>query len=572
MRPIFLILFFALLLRLWGITYGFPLFLVNDEPAFVLGALKMIELKTLVPAWHTEEFRKVLYYPPFLSYFYLVALAPVLGVHYLLSGAPPLATYQDAFTLDPSFLWVAARILNASLGLGVIFLAYRITRNVAASERAALLAALFLAVSFYHIQLSQVVRHWMPATLLIYGAWFAALSFRTDQWRPYLTAGILAGLAVGVNTSSVIVFVPLLLYHFANNGTPFSKKAAAPRLWLAAGLAAVIAVLSALLYPYGFTRAEGGGSVGGDLLMRFGFIADKTFSGWLAFLADYAGLLIRYEPALLTASLLGAILLLRRNQLYVGSALLFSVLYLSLLYLFFNAIPRALIFILPALAVLAGFGLDRLMLALQNRLRPNSAAVLLLPAVLGLLFFAYPLIIDLRYDYLMSRPDTRLVAQNWIEKNIPAGAKILADSEHLRLTNTKDGIRELARLDPSGLRALDRVLLRYADAKYPSPAFTVLNLHFISPTVPERSIFPADYFRERGYQYLVVEYESVSQADLEPHTRDLVRGLRLIKRFEPFGSKRFEYSLDVSGEIASVRPLDLFTFERFGEIVAVYKF
>ena len=242
-----------------------------------------------------------------------------------------------------------------------------------------------------------------------------------------------------------------------------------------------------------------------------------------------------------------------------------------MLYLFFNEIPRALVFILPALAVLAGFGLDRLMLDLQNRLRANSAAVLLLPAVLGLLFFAYPLIIDLRYDYLMSRPDTRLVAQDWIKAHIPAGAKILADSEHLRLTNTKDGIGEIARLDPSGLRSQDRVLLRYPDADYPSPAFTVLNLHFISPTLPERSILPVDYFRERGYQYLVVEYKSVSQADLESHTRDLIQGLNLLKRFTPFAAAGFDRALDASGEIASVHPLALFRFERFGQMVDIYE-
>ena len=73
-KLIFWILLLALVLRLWGITYGFPLFLVNDETPHVYGALKMIELKTLIPAFHQEEFSKVLYYPPLLSYFFLVTL------------------------------------------------------------------------------------------------------------------------------------------------------------------------------------------------------------------------------------------------------------------------------------------------------------------------------------------------------------------------------------------------------------------------------------------------------------------------------------------------------------------
>ena len=123
-KPIVWVLLGAFVLRLFGIPYGFPLFLVNDEPAFVLGALKMMELKTLVPAWHSAEFQKVLYYPPFLAYFYLIALAPVLAVHYLASGLPSLAAYQDAFTMNPSFLWIAARVLNALMGVLLIYVVH----------------------------------------------------------------------------------------------------------------------------------------------------------------------------------------------------------------------------------------------------------------------------------------------------------------------------------------------------------------------------------------------------------------------------------------------------------------
>ena len=44
------ILLLALGVRLIGIDYGLPLALVHDEPPFIFGALKMLELKTLIPA------------------------------------------------------------------------------------------------------------------------------------------------------------------------------------------------------------------------------------------------------------------------------------------------------------------------------------------------------------------------------------------------------------------------------------------------------------------------------------------------------------------------------------------
>ncbi len=567
-KPIFWILLFALTLRLWGITYGFPFFLVNDEPALVLGALKMIELKTVVPAWHEEEFRKVLNYPPYTSYFYLVALAPVLAVHYLLAGLPTPEAYRDMVTLTPSFLWVAARILNALMGVAVIAITYAIAKRVTASERASLLAAMFLALSFYHIQLSQVVRHWMPALVLISAAWLAGLSFRSSGgFRPYLLAGLFAGLAMGVNTSSVVALLPLALFHVSSHGRSIGQSLSDRRLWAMIGLSLALALLSVALYPYALTRGEGAGTAGGDLAMRFQNLAAKSVGEWLWFLASYGRLLVRYETTLAPAALVGAWLLFRRARAFVAAMLLFALVYFTFLYLFFNAIPRALIFLLPPLAVFAGYGLDRLLAAGQRAIRSG----LVLYGLGFLVFFAYPLLVDLRYDYLMSRDDTRILVRHWIEAEIPSGTKILANLPYLRLTNTKDGIRELEALDPEALRAADRVLLRTDEGAYPSPAYHVLNLHFLAPATPTRLVGDAGYFRDRGFRYFIVEYEYANRVDLDPHSRDLLHGLRLVKRFSPFAQEDGSRSLDISGEIATVNPLELFRFSRFGQFVEIYE-
>lgn len=571
--PIALILICALALRLWGIWFGFPLFLVNDEPAFVLGALTMLQLKTLVPAWHIAAFQKVLGYPPVLAYFYLVVLSPVLAVNYMLSGFPLLGVYQDAFAINPSFLWIAARIVNVLLGIVLIAVVYRLAKRITASERASLFAALFLSVSFYHLQLSQVVRHWMPAALLVYAAWLAAISIREKGTRiSYVRAGVLAGVATAINTSAVIAFLPIFLAHFARPADMWTKKLRSSDLWLALAIAAAIVALSIALYPYGFTRAEGAGSVGGDVKMRFGFLASKSFSEWFSFLASYVKLALRYETTLILGALLGTAAMIRRSKLFLTTAALFGFFYFSLLYLFFNGIPRALLFILPALAIMAGLGVDRLMLRLQNSLRATVLNLFFIPAAIVFVFFAYPLAIDLRYDYLLTKPDTRLEARNWISEHIPAGTKILGDTSYLRLTNTKAGVRELERIDPSGLRAADRALARLPDAQYPSPAYDFLNLHFVSAAAPARSVTRATYFRALGYRYVVVEYRYRDQSDLDPHTRAVINGLSLVSRFMPFGdAARFSTSLDISGEIATVNPLQLFQFDRFGQFVDIYR-
>ncbi len=571
-QPILWILFLALMLRLWGITYGFPLFLVNDEPALVLGALKMMELKTLIPALHQDEFKKVLYYPPLPSYFYLVTLAPVIALKYALSGFPPLADFKDAIALDPTFIWVAARVLNALIGVGAVFVTYLLTKKATGSERASLLAALFLSLSFYHLQLSQVVRHWMPAALLIYLAWLKAADLKTsDSKKLYFLSGLFTGLGGGVNTSSAIAVLPGLIAHFSRKGQSLGKKIISLRLGLFLLTALAVALLFVALYPYGLTRGEGAGTVGGDFSMRLGFILNRSLSGWSAFILDYLKLLVRYETILLAASLIGAAALFRKNRTFVTTVFLFSVFYLTLLYLFFNAIPRALVFILPAMAVMAGYGADRLMLKAQSHLRPAWRNAFALYGAAFLIFFAYPLVVDLRYNLVLNRKDTRLVAKEWIEKNIPPGAKILADLQYLRLINTKEGISDLEKLDPSGLRSSDRALLRRDGKTYPSPAFYVLNLHFISPSKPERLTASPDYFKKLGFKYVIVEYEYADRSDLYPPTRRLVESLERVARFQPYFSDGFRRSLDISGEIATINPLGLFKLERFGQAVDVYK-
>ena len=77
------ILALAFLIRIAGVSYGLPLWLVDDEPPFVLAALKMLELKTLLPALHFADFKTVLYYPPYLAYLYLPFFAALAAVKFL---------------------------------------------------------------------------------------------------------------------------------------------------------------------------------------------------------------------------------------------------------------------------------------------------------------------------------------------------------------------------------------------------------------------------------------------------------------------------------------------------------
>lgn len=572
-KPIFWILFVALALRLWGITYGLPLFLVNDERANVYGALKMIELKTLVPAWHEAEFRTVLNYLPVPSYLYLIVLLPVLGMGFLLSSAPDLAAYQSALTLDPTVIFITARVLIALLGVVSIWATYRAARITFGSERAALLAAIFLALSFYHLQVSHVTRHWMPALAAITLAWLAAAKIgRGAGMRTYLWGGLAAGLGVGSNTASAVAVIPLALAHFFRQGGELIRRRIFDRRLLSAVAVFLAVALGAiLLYPYGLTQGEiPGGGPADTIAAKFGMLGRAAdFGSWAQFLGFFANLLLTYEPTLVIAAAAGAVFAWQAHRRWLLIAAIYALAYVAALHVFFNIIARGVLFLLPFMAAFAGYGTDRFLLRFERHVRPTRGALAALYGGVGLLLFAWPLAMAVRYDQLLARADTRLEATKWIYAETPPDARILADAPYLRLTNTKRGVRALEAVDPAGLRVQDRTLLALPDDAYPAPAREVLNLHFVGRQSPTQSILRAAW-RERGYRYLVIESSYEDLRDLRPEARALLNPEKRLARFAPFENPGFERALDLAGEIDTVPPWQFWTLDRFGLIVDVY--
>lgn len=569
-KPITWILFLALALRLWGITYGFPFFLVNDETPHVYGALKMIELETLIPAFHQEEFKKVLYYPPLTSYVFLPVLLPVIGAHWIFSGLPPLAEYKSALALDPSFIWIAARIFMALIGVLNVFVVYLFTRRVFQSERAGMFAALFLALSFYHIQLSHNVRHWLPASFLLTLVWFFSTPIfqGNASWRRYLGIGMLVGAAAGgVNTAAVIGLIPPFFASVFRNGVVGRKRIEGKKLGILFLSFALIALFFIVLHPYGFTRAEGAANPSADVSGRFVALAEKSFSGWIDFAAEYVGALWNFEAPLFLAGGAGVFLLFfQRRWFWGGTFLAYVFSFFTLLYLFDDFTARGIVFVTPILAVFAGYAVDAVFRNLKARIFSQVlffVFCLLFSAVL----FGWQFITDVRYDYLLSQKDTRLVARRWTVEHIPAGSRIVLDAQYLRLTNAKRGIEGMRAIDPASLRAADTALAALSNDRYPYPAYDIVNLNFVSKE--KRSALSTDnFFKENGFEFLIVEYNN---ADAIPEdTRRLIGGGQLIRRisqWKGFGASSF----DGSGKMGKFSVQKLFQVERFGFFVDIYK-
>lgn len=570
-KPIVWILVLALFLRLWGIAYGLPLLLVNDETPLVYGALKMIELKTLLPIFHQAEFSKVLYYPPLTSYILLLALLPVIGAHWLFSGMPSLALYKMALALDPGFIWFAARIFTAIVGVLDIAIIYLFARRIFQSERAGMFAALFLALSFYHIQLSHNVRHWLPAAFMLTLVWFFSMPLfeGSTSRKRYLGIGALVGAAAGgVNTATVIGLIPPFFAGFFRRGATGRDRFEIKKMAILFFSFATVALIFVALYPYGFTRAEGAANPEADVVGRFSLLYQKSLAGLVNFWGIYARALWNFETPLFLAGLFGlGFYLWRGRRFWALTMFTYAFSFFTLLYLFDDYTVRGIIFIIPLLAVFAGYASDAALQKFEELYAGRSRTIFFVFCVaFSVLFFGWQLVTDFRYDWLLAQDDTRLAAAKWVEDNIPAGSKIIMDSQSMRLTNTKKGIRELRAMDPSALRAADEALLSLPDNRYPAPAYDVVNLNFVSPET--RVKFSADLFHKQGFKYLVVEYGNSSRVAKD--TGRLASRAKLLQHFSQWESPHAQ-AFDGSGKLGRLSVSDLFRMRRFGFFVDIYE-
>lgn len=535
----------AVFVRFWGLDYGLPYFLVNDERPLVYGALKMGELKTLIPALHPAEFDIMNYRYNFLmSYVYLVFLVPFVSIQYLMGAFSSFGDLANHFILDPGPIWLLARAVNALIGAATVYLVYLIGRKMF-SQWVGLISASFLAFSFLHVQLSHFTRPWCPMTF------FAALCmllslyvFEKRKRKYYLWAGVAGGLAFGVSSGTFVIMAVFLLAHFLSGENKFADKLKDKNLWLALSVYAALALLFTLIHPRGLAALVLGGNV---------LAAEKSAVGYLQYFSVNLKTLFFYEPIVSVLSLAGLVLLWFKERRMCCFALSWPVFYISLLY-FINYIDfsedvlqvRFLILIFPWLALLAGFAAYHLTKNLKNPVKIMVVVLLL----------ACSFATTLRYDYLLAQGDTRMAAKEWVEKNIPAGAKIISNWSGVNPTPTKKAILDQKAMDENSLRITDEALLNLDDGDYPAPAYDILRSAYIDR---------AKLSIGQGYRYFLAAFWE--EDDLPREERSLMAEARLIKEFRQGSGEKAE---DINGDF--IRPVSfLFLIERPGPTIRIYE-
>lgn len=454
-----IIMLLATLLRFWTADFGLPHLFYIDETKIVKRA-KLIAGNIIHKRWNIDP--QFYQYPTFLTNLlaaeyvvYAIGYGIVTtktGRHRNMQEAIDILfrPSNPAYVYDPypPIFYLLARLNNAVAGIATVLLCFFLSKLAFDNDdRIALLSAFFLSVMFLHTKHSKypmadsIMAFWTAAAMI----YLVKMLLRGDK-KDYILSGLFIGLGTSTKYLTIFLTASYMLNALLRWRQTRNDKAQGNKAW-------VYAMLGLGMIPIGFligtptflTRfrqytksvigerkgmgsAVEGGKYGNTQAGFFDYFYATTPSWFEPYTINslWGAMGI---PLLIVTSLAFIYFIYKginkdtKNKAVYWDFLIF----ISLIYWFLagkgkNRIVRYFVIVAPFLTILTGKFLtdmaDRIPCAWVK-----AKKGILLGGVAILL--AFPTAIrSVRYNYLMSHTNNRVIAGRWIESNLPRGSKI----------------------------------------------------------------------------------------------------------------------------------------------------
>jgi len=376
---------------------------------------------------------------PSLHFYVLFAWEALFFVAGWIGGLyTSLAEFQAQYFRDPSRLIVVGRALTAVCGTVTLVAAYRLGARLF-DRTTGVAAALLLAVAPFAVQDAHYVKLDVPVTMFTTFAHVAIAALVVDPTAAasrgrWLWAGFLAGLAV--STQYYVIFIVFTIAAVAlANIQRMGRRAATARLaWAAGGtiggfLAGTPFILVEIdtamrdiagVREVDIDRALAGGGGLFTSLPAYGRMLAMDAMGWPVAAAVVGGLAVLFSTDWRRGILLAT---------FPAAYLMFIA----------HTVPmsRYVDCMLPILAVTAAYGL-----VVASRRLPGPPAITVALVVAA----AVPgLTASLHANRFHMQTDTRTLAAEFIEREVPSGASILTQPYSAPLARSRDALVEALR-------------------------------------------------------------------------------------------------------------------------------
>lgn len=432
------VLVVATVARCWGLLYGLPHSYYPDESSFVGDALHIAATGDLRPSQFL--------WPTFWIYVVAASLRLGLGAGAVSGSLGPLGTPSlDNMT----YVYGMARAVTALSGVltvaGVYLVAERWLCRVGAPapRPLATLAAGFLALSPLHVQHSHVTSPDVPTTaFLVLSAVCVMRLLESGAWRWYVLGGIALGLSSAAKYPSAMFAVALVVAHLSRADLALRRPwrlvvaLADPRL-VVAGVLTIIAFFGTspyILIDWQHFQADFVSQA--NRVLQRGPVGEVGISGPFAPVL-YVPLAMEWgldTPVALLAALGLASAIWLAVRPTGGSprtrwAALAFLAFPLLLYVFSwswqHRFARYLVPLVPFGCVLAALGLGVLIRVVKTWMGTSRA--MMAGSAIGVCAMLWQADGVVRYDLLLTRPDTRTVTARWLEQNLPPGEQVMVE-------------------------------------------------------------------------------------------------------------------------------------------------
>jgi hypothetical protein len=412
------IILLGLGLRLHGIRFGLPYLYHVDEPSYVIAAVRLGNGVLASRPYDPTGFSNIL----FAEYGFYFVFGRLTGIFHSIQD------FTQYYESDPSSFYLISRLTSALLGTVTIFLIYVIGRLVG-GKRVGIAAAFLLALCFLHIRDSHYGTPDITMTFFATLSIALMLGVQKTTNRKYLTffAGVAGGLAVATKWLALPILFSIIL-----GSLTIPQKRTQNLLRSCGGflLGFGLGSFQILINPAPYI---------GKVLVEFNRSQSVGYEGWYI---DQAPSWLFYLKTLsygvgiplLLLGIVGAVLYAKQSvQKRKGDQAIILVFVFSYLAViipsshFFARYALALLPFLALFAAQAGLVLAESLAKIALKRFYSSLVVYTLIGLLLCLTSLPSLARSFRHNYLLTVPDTRTLAKEWIELNIPAGTRIAVD-------------------------------------------------------------------------------------------------------------------------------------------------
>lgn len=551
------IILLALILNSIGIFYAYPMLrLVEDEVAIVSTVLKMINDFSLRPNFADN------YYPAPVAYIYLPFYLIYFAVLFLLGVVHSIAELREVILLDYAgfkIILPLARFISVMAGCLSVYLVYKISQILFKNKSVSLWAAFFTATSLIFVQLSHFGRIWIIQTLtVLFTIYFLSLilSAKKNDLKHYLISGFLIALSLGINLVGGIIYFCFLFVHYSlNKGKGFVNTFLRDgKFWMANLMVLFSTAFIYFLHPATFYRYLGH-------YFKKEFTAGYITQSWDDSLIQgmnsafyYIKVLWEYEPLLIIFFLISLpILFLKERKPFYLLGIFVLPYYLMMGPFLRRDCVRYILPIIPFLAIMAGYGFSYFLQRYSSRYFKNTLSI-----VFVLVFLFTPFY----WSASLLKPNTFVLAKQWVENNLPDGESIINFEldNRLVLNENKKSLLLLSEFMPGAVSARERYLLTLDEKNYPYPNYYILYR-------PEK--MPEDFLSQNQFNYLIVYWWNEKEKNtVEKKIAKLNYDLELVQGFYPN-----EAGIDLTDLVNEMRqPLQLLTSIRYtGPYIEIYK-